>query len=129
MSDQLTAQYRRWFEYERDAHAKVLAALGTVPADRRGGPEFLKAVSLLGHIVAARRIWLGRLGGPTPPPGPMFPDHGNPDQVAADWAATADAWADHLAGLTDADLERVFEYQALDGRRFRNRVEDVLAQL
>lgn len=129
MSDPLIARFRRWFEYERDAHAKVLAALATVPADRRAGPEFRKAVSLLGHVVAARRIWLGRLGVAQPAVGPMFPDHADPDQIAADWAATADAWADHLAGLTDADLDRVFEYRSLDGGRFRNRVEDVLAQL
>jgi uncharacterized damage-inducible protein DinB len=129
MSDPNVVRYRRWFEYERDAHAKVIASLGTVPADRRAGPEFRKAVSLLGHIVAARRVWLGRLGAAPPAAGPLFPDDPDLDRVAADWAALATAWADYLGGLSDPDLERVFEYQSLDAGRFRNRVDDIFAQL
>ena len=62
MADELVARFRRWFEYEMDAHAKVVASLGTVPADRRAGPEYRKAVGLLAHVVAARRVWLGRFG-------------------------------------------------------------------
>jgi uncharacterized damage-inducible protein DinB len=34
-----------------------------------------------------------------------------------------------LAWLTDAELDRSLAYTALDGRRFRNRAEDVLTQL
>ena len=62
MADELIARFRRWFEYEQDAHAKVLSSLDTVPADRRTGPEYRKAVSLFAHVVAGRRMWLGRLG-------------------------------------------------------------------
>ena len=61
MSDTLITRFRRWFEYEEDAHAKVLASLDTIPSDRRDGPEYRKAVSLFAHIVMGRRIWLGRL--------------------------------------------------------------------
>src|SRR5215831_19767321 len=39
--------FRRWFDYERDSHALVLAALEAVPAGRRGAPEFRKAATLL----------------------------------------------------------------------------------
>ena len=129
MSDPLTARYRRWFDYERDAHAKVFASLDTVPADRRGGPEFRKAVALLGHVVAARRVWLGRFGAAPPATGPLFPADPDLGQVAAEWATVAAAWTDYLANLSDADLDRVFEYQSLDAGRFRNRVDDILAQL
>jgi uncharacterized damage-inducible protein DinB len=38
-------------------------------------------------------------------------------------------WDDYLAGLDDTELARVFEYRALEGDRFRNRVEDILTQL
>jgi uncharacterized damage-inducible protein DinB len=38
-------------------------------------------------------------------------------------------WDDYLAGLGDAELDRVFEYRALEGDRFRNRVEDIVTQL
>ena len=29
-------RYRRWFEYERDSHSKMLASLENVPAEFRG---------------------------------------------------------------------------------------------
>jgi uncharacterized damage-inducible protein DinB len=129
MADKLIARFRRWFEYERDAHAKVLASLDTVPADRRAGAEYRKAVTLLGHIVAARRLWLGRLGAAPLPADPLFPEESDLPAVAGEWQRVADAWDYYLTGLTDADLAREFEYQSYDGGRFRNRVEDGLAQL
>ena len=130
MADELIARFRRWFEYERDAHAKVLASLDTVPADRRGGAEYRKAVSLLGHIVGARRIWLERLGVVPPSGNPLFPEEGaDLPAVAGEWREVAAAWDGYLAGLADADLDREFEYQSYDGGRFRNRVEDILATL
>jgi uncharacterized damage-inducible protein DinB len=129
MAEELIARYRLWFDYEQDAHSKVFAALDTVPADRRAAPEFRKAVSLLAHIVAARRLWLGRLGVISPTAGPLFPDDPDLSSVAAEWQAVQEMWARYLAGLSDADLGRVFEYQSLDAGRFRNRIEDILAQL
>jgi uncharacterized damage-inducible protein DinB len=129
MAEALIARFRRWFDYERDAHAKVFAALDTVPSDRRGGSEYRKAVSLLAHIVAARRIWLGRFGVIPLGTGPLFPDDPDLAAVAAQWREVQEVWVKYLAGLTDADLGRVFEYQSLDAGRFRNRIEDILAQL
>ena len=129
MADELIARFRRWFEYEQDVHAKVLESLETVPADRRAGPEYRKAVSLFAHVVAARRMWLGRLGVLPPIAGPLFPDNPDLKAVVAGWDAARSAWTTYLAGLTDADLVREFEYQSLDAGRFRNRVEDILAQL
>ena len=55
-------RYRRWFDYEKDSHAKTLASLYAVPAKLRDGEAFRKAVYLMGHIVAARRMWLFRFG-------------------------------------------------------------------
>jgi uncharacterized damage-inducible protein DinB len=129
MADELIVHFRRWFEYEQDAHAKVLASLDTVPADGRSGAEFRKAVGLFAHVVAARRVWLGRLGVLPPFAGALFTD--NPDlfRVVAEWDTIRSAWARYLDGLTDADIARTFEYQSLDAGRFRNRVEDILAQL
>jgi uncharacterized damage-inducible protein DinB len=123
-------RFRRWFEYEQDAHAKVLASFETVPPERRDGHEFRKAVALFGHIVAARRVWLFRLG-VIPTAGALFLDDENPDvaRVASEWAEVRGLWAGYLASLDDAGLGRVFEYQSFDAGRFRNTVEDVLTQL
>lgn len=127
MADVLADRFRRWFVYERDAFSKAVASLDTVPADRRDGREYRKAVALLGHLALARATWLHRLGAGPAPPG-LFLDEDGVDlgQVTAEWRATADAWAAHLDRLTDADLARVFDYRSYDGGHFRNRVEDIL---
>ena len=45
-------KYRRWFEYEEDSNAKVLASLQAVADPLRVLPLFQKAVDLLAHLVA-----------------------------------------------------------------------------
>jgi uncharacterized damage-inducible protein DinB len=123
-------RYRRWFDYERDAHAKVIVSLETVPADRRVSPEYRRALDLLEHIVGARRVWLYRLGVAAAPPNRgLSPEGLSLAEVAARLAEVEAEWADYLARLRDADLDRVFEYQSYDSGRFKNRVEDILAQL
>src|SRR5436305_5049776 len=129
MGNDNVARYRRWFVYEEDAHAKVLASLETVPPARRSSTEFRKAVALFAHIIAARRMWLFRFGVASAPSGPLFPDDVDVAHVAAEWQAVRKLWSDYLARADDAELERQFEYQSLDAGRFRNRVEDILAQL
>jgi uncharacterized damage-inducible protein DinB len=129
MSGSLVARYRRWFEYEQDAHQKVIQSLESVPAERRDSPEFRKAVDLLAHISGARRMWLTRLGVAPPISANLFPTNANLDDIADQLRTTQELWHAYLAKLTDADLERDFDYQSLDAGRFRNRVEDILAQL
>lgn len=130
MADALADRFRRWFLYERDAHAKVFASLESVPADRRGGPEYRKAVSLMAHLVAARAVWLHRLGVGPAPTRPLFDEQDAAlAEVEAEWEATAAAWDGYLAGLTDADVVKEFDYRSYDGGHFRNRVEDALATM
>ncbi len=129
MTGDLTDRFRRWFEYEKDAHAKVLASFDTVPPERRSSPEFRKAVSLLAHIVEARRIWLGRMGVIPLPAGALFPDEADLGHVAAEWRAVSELWSRHLASVDDRELARVFEYQSFDAGRFRNSVEEIFTQL
>ena len=129
MSSAIADRYRRWFEYERDAHAKVLASLDTVPADRRDSPEFRRGVTILGHIAAARRVWLFRLGRTIQPPKQFFPENVAVEDVAAELRGVEALWTEYLARCDDAELGRVFDYQSMDSGRFRNRIEDILAQL
>src|SRR5262249_59467227 len=74
MSRDIAGRFQRWFDYERDAHAKVLRSLESVPAERRAGPEFRKAVAILAHVAAARRVWLVRLGLLPGPQGTLAPE-------------------------------------------------------
>jgi uncharacterized damage-inducible protein DinB len=129
MSRELTGRFRRWFEHERDAHDRVLRSLESVPADRRSGPEFEKAVSILAHVAAARRVWLARLGILPGQPGTLSPGKVTLPEVAEMLRAAEGPWAEYLARVTDEEIGREVEYQSLDAGRFRNRVEDVLAQL
>src|SRR5262249_53556048 len=104
MGREVVARYRRWFDYEQDAHAKVLSSLDTVPADRRAAPECRRAVALFARIVAGRRVWLYRLGAAPAPPGPLFPDNPGLDEVAAEWQSVRARWADYLARADDGEL-------------------------
>lgn len=121
-------KYRRWFEYEQDSNAKVLASLQAVPETLRVLPDFQKTVNLMAHLVAARNMWLYRLGHGTQPPD-LFPDATPITDLPKLIAAMESAWRSYFENLTDAELERSFDYQSYDGPRFRNTIEDVLTQL
>ena len=57
-AQRLADQYRRWFEYEKDSDAKVLASLKAVAEELQSSEGFQRAVDLMAHIVAARSMWL-----------------------------------------------------------------------
>lgn len=130
----MSDRFRRWFDYEKDSHAKVLASLQAVPAHLRDSQEYEKAVSLLAHLVLARWLWLVRLGVAPPEKAPSEPEAFFPRDVAVtdlpgQVAEMEEAWEAFLARLDDAEVSRVFEYRALDGAGFRNTIEDILTQL
>jgi uncharacterized damage-inducible protein DinB len=125
----LIERYRRWLEYEIDAHVKTVESIRSVPLERQSGSDFRKALAIFGHMVAARRVWLFRLGIAPAPQGSLFPENPDLDDTASQWRETADLWNSYLGSLTDEDLFKNFEYQSIDGGRFRNQIEDVLTQL
>ena len=122
-------RYRRWFEYEQDAHAKVLASFEAMPEDKRATPEFQQALSLFAHMMLARRLWLYRFGVLAEGPTDFFPQNVALDAIKEMSEEMNTDWKAYFERLDEAELERVFEYRALDGPRFRNRIEDILAQL
>lgn len=124
-------RFRKWFDYEKDAHAKTRLSLDTVPEDRRD-TEFQRAVDLFAHIMAARRLWLYRFG--ATPDGPrtledLFPKAVSADSLEAREKEMHALWSSYLEQLDDEELGRRFDYRAIEGKRFHNRVEDVLTQL
>ncbi len=122
-------RYRRWFEYEMDAHQKTIASLNAVSNELRSLPAYQKAVDLCAHILAARRLWLFRFGILQEPVTDIFPQHVDVKSLATIADAMHAVWRSYLEKLNDAELARVFEYQALDGKQFRNTIEDILTQL
>ncbi|MBI3651501.1 MAG: DinB family protein [Acidobacteria bacterium] len=125
----MTDRFRRWFEYEKEAHAKTFLSLQTVPEAQRASTEFHKAVRLFAHLVAARKLWLYRFGVSTEPIDELFPQAVALENLEALAAQMHALWDDYLARLDDEELERVFEYQSLDSARFRNSIEEILTQL
>jgi uncharacterized damage-inducible protein DinB len=123
------ARYRRWFEYEKDAHAKVLASLQAVPLAARTDPAYGSTVDMFAHVFAARRMWLYRFGAVAERPQTAFPSAVSVEAVENEMQAVHALWSAYMARLDAAELSRVFEYRALDGKGFRSSVDDILAQL
>ena len=128
----LSDRFRKWFDYEEDAHQKVLASLETVPESRRGEKGYQKCLDLLGHIAAARGLWLYRMGVAKNGPASyeeLFPEGLTLEEARARIEEMHRAWEPYLEGLDDAELARVFRYRAIEGDALENPVEDLLAQL
>lgn len=125
----LVDQYRRWFEYEKDAHRKVLESLETVPDEGRASEPYQKALSLMGHLLAARRIWLHRIEPSYERPAAIFPTGVKKESLPADFAAMERDWAEYLGRLTEPDLERTLTYRTTEGVEYRSVLLDILTQL
>ncbi len=128
MSDSLTVHYRRWLAYERDSHAKTLDSLNSVAEGLRDTEGFRNAVYLMRHIVAARRMWLFRLGFVSHDTD-LFTREISLAELPANVAEMEALWSEYLEQLSDEELRRVFEYRSHEGQRFRNTIEDILTQL
>ena len=129
MPPTLVDQYRRWFEYEKDSHRKVVASLEAVPEEGRDSEPYLKALRILGHVVAARRTWLFRFGFTAERPAELFPTDVTREGLAAELEAMERDWSRYLEQLTESEVQRPFTYRSYEGTWFRNTVADVLAQL
>ncbi len=126
----LVEQYRRWFDYEKDTHRKVLASFDTVPEEGLRSQPFQKALNSLAHIVAGRRMWLHRLEPSSfDRPANLFPTDATLADIRAELAIMEQDWSDYFGRLDEAELGRTFEYMTSEGAPFRNVVVNVLTQL
>jgi len=125
----LVEQYRCWFEYEKDSYRKVLASFETVPEGGRGSEPFQKAMNTMGHILAARRVWLHHFDSSIPRPANFFPTDVTRDKLLAELEFMEGQWSDYLQRLSEAEIQREFVYQSTEGDWFRSVVADVLTQL
>ncbi|HSE30590.1 MAG TPA: DinB family protein [Pyrinomonadaceae bacterium] len=120
--------YRRWFTYERDVHRLTLDSVTRLDDTQKSSASFQKAVELLAHVIAARRMWLFRFG-VTSEKVELFPRGVAIETLPALIEQMESDWNQYLATLTDEDLEQVFEYTSYEGKRFRNSIGDILTQL
>lgn len=127
-SESLVERFRHWYEYERDCNAKCLVMLRSVPEAARSSPQFARAVGKFAHLVAARHMWLFRLGVANDKPESWFPST-TLEQLPAMVADVERRWTSYLSGLTDADLHKEFEATSDTGKRFRWPIVDLLTQV
>ncbi|MBI5867109.1 MAG: DinB family protein [candidate division Zixibacteria bacterium] len=125
----MSDRFRHWYEHERDCNAKTLTMLDSVPAEKRSSPDFQRAVELMAHMVAARRMWLYRLGHGPQPPGGWSPQGVAFADLPGMLSAIEAAWVKYLQNLSDEDLARELEWPVSDGSRWRWPVEKILTQV
>lgn len=124
-------RFRAWYDYERDCNAKTIAMLESVPADRRDDPNYPRALRKFAHMVAARWMWLHRLGGidDRPDQRDWVPGKGTVDEIRPCLARVEQSWVTYLASLDDRALAQPFEWCGLDGKRRRWPLEELLVQV
>lgn len=121
-------RFRLFYEYERDCNAKIVAMLGSVPEASRSLPQFARAVGKAAHLVAARHMWLNRLGVCADKPEGWFPPTAF-EQLPAAFAGVEQRWAAHLGSLTDRDVLAEVAWTGQDGKRRRYPLIDLLTQV
>jgi uncharacterized damage-inducible protein DinB len=122
-------RYQDWYEQERDANAKMLDMIDSVPADRRSDPRFAQAVTLAAHLAACRENWLDRMAGSGDKQGDWWPEEAPIETLRPRFAAIEAWWMGYLSGLTEEELSRAFEFSGRDGNRYRWSVEGQIKQL
>lgn len=121
-------RFRHWYEYEKNCNQKALQMLQSVPPASRSSPSFGRAVGKMTHLVAARHMWLFRLGVVADRPESWFPPT-SLEQLPAAINTVEERWTAYLARLTDADLSTEFSWMGTDGRRYKWRLLDLLTQV
>lgn len=115
-----TADLTLFFEYNRWANARVLAASRKLAPDQWFAPAQTSFGSLMGtlvHIYAAERSWRLRLQETISPDRlETAADFPSLDALAAAWTAEEARMQGFVSGLTEDDLVRWVEYTTTSGR-------------
>ena len=111
-------QLQRLFAYDDWANQQAVASLRNAASPTRRG------LGLLAHIVAAERLWWGRLqqdGKPVE----AWPEL-TLEECAGEWAELAPRWRDILRGLSADRLSQSIPYRNTKGESWVNSVEEIL---
>lgn len=108
----------RLFAYEAWANLETLASL------RAAGTPPPRALKVMAHVVAAQRLWLGRLKQEAARV-EVWPEL-TLEQCDAQLAELSGAWQDYLGGQGAARLAEAIPYTNTKGERWTSTVQDVL---
>jgi uncharacterized damage-inducible protein DinB len=132
--------YRRLAEHERWANARALESVraceggaGFVSmASRVGLPPreveaaHRRAVSILGHVQWARRLWLSRL---VNGPAPRRVETWTVDRLAEEARELDTLWGRYLDRLKEPDLGTIVRYTSTEGLGYDQPVHEILTQV
>jgi uncharacterized damage-inducible protein DinB len=122
------SRFRLYYDHERDANAKIVQMLESVPVASRAGPLFARALGKAAHLAAARHMWLHRLGLCHDKPESWFPDT-TLEELPAAFARVEAMWTDYLASLTEPQVLADVQWVGQDGKRRRYPLIDLLTQV
>lgn len=117
---------RRVVEHERWATERLFDAIETVPQDRRTEPGYQRAIDKVAHILAARALWLNRMGASLPVPDAVFPVGWSIADTRAQFEQIQSVWEQWGGILTDADLSAPLHYSSMDGTQWMNTRADIV---
>jgi uncharacterized damage-inducible protein DinB len=114
------------FAYNGWANSAVYRSL-----EGQAGTAPERAVAIFGHILAAERLWLGRLGQIVPPGEialPVWPTLPIPDYGPI-LDGLASSWPGLLTGFVLEGLDRIVSYRNTLGQNHSSTVGDILEHL
>lgn len=112
---------RRLFAYDDWANREALASL------RRADPPPARSLKLFGHILAAQKVWYGRIV-PETSPVAVWPAL-SLDRCEGERAALARDWARFFSTLTLAGLAAPVSYKNSKGEPWTSAVGDILVHV
>jgi uncharacterized damage-inducible protein DinB len=112
---------RRQFTYDEWANREVLTAI------RASGGASGRSLQLMAHILAAERLWLGRLK-QQPQSLPVWPEF-NLEQCEAQATEVARLWREHLDLVTAGDVAQSVSYKNSKGEPWTSTLMDILTHV
>ena len=120
MTPELT---RQLFAYNHWANSRALEAAAQLSDEqftKQLGSSFSSVRDTLVHICGAEWIWLERFLGNSPSSIPNESSIQTAASLRAHWQPQADKLIAYVSGLTQPDLDRVFEYKTLNFGIYKN---------
>lgn len=114
-------EIRQLFKYNRWANQRMLAAAARLTDEQFQqdmNSSFPSVRDTLVHVMSAEWVWLSRLRGVSPAAMPDAWKQLLLPAVEREWAQLDALMQEHVAGLTDGDLDRPISYTNIAGQPF-----------